>query len=171
MFQIKNQFFLHKSIQVSLVFLDQYKDTGINMEKIEILKRRNSRHRKCSGDIENYDKNIVDEVLHKTECRPPYLQSHHPYSKCTAQKDIKAGKIDRLARKRARIPNACQRISEVRELIRNNIENSTTWTIGIAYPEEVKIIEQSKDVDVHSLIGNIGGYIGLFLGRITLLIQ
>ena len=41
----------------------------------------------------------------------------------------------------------------------------TFWTIRIEYPEEVKIITQTKDVDVHSLIGNIGGYLGLFLGK------
>ena len=35
----------------------------------------------------------------------------------------------------------------------------------INYPEEVKTITQSQDVDVHSLIGNIGGYLGLFLGK------
>ena len=36
---------------------------------------------------------------------------------------------------------------------------------GISYPDEIKVITQSKEVDVHSLIGNIGGYIGLFLGK------
>ena len=166
-----NQFFLHKSIQVSPVSLDKVVVTGFNMEKIEILKQRNSRHRKCSRDIENYDKNIVDEVLQKTGCRPPYLRSHQSYPRCKTQKDIKEGKIDSLARKRVRIPNACQRISEVREQIQNVEENFTMWGLGIAYPEEVKIIEQSKDVDVHSLIGNIGGYLGLFLGTITVLIE
>ncbi len=35
----------------------------------------------------------------------------------------------------------------------------------IKYPEEIKIITQTKEVDVHSLIGNIGGYIVLFLGK------
>ena len=29
----------------------------------------------------------------------------------------------------------------------------------------MKIIQQSKEVDIHSLIGNIGGYVGLFLGN------
>ena len=37
---------------------------------------------------------------------------------------------------------------------------------GVQYPEEIKIITQSKEVDVHALIGNIGGYIGLFLGNL-----
>ena len=37
--------------------------------------------------------------------------------------------------------------------------------VTIGYPEQVKIITQSQAVDVHTIIGNIGGYIGLFLGK------
>ena len=33
------------------------------------------------------------------------------------------------------------------------------------FRKEVKVISQSKEVDGHSLVGNIGGYIGLFLGK------
>ena len=33
------------------------------------------------------------------------------------------------------------------------------------YPEKTKIIQQVKSVDLHALIGNLGGYIGLFLGK------
>ena len=39
------------------------------------------------------------------------------------------------------------------------------WHFGIEYPQYVRIISQSKDVDIHALIGNIGGYVGLFLGN------
>ena len=38
--------------------------------------------------------------------------------------------------------------------------------LSVSYPNEWKIIRQSQAVDVHALIGNIGGYIGLFLGKI-----
>ena len=38
------------------------------------------------------------------------------------------------------------------------------FDVKVIYPEYVKVIEQSKDVDIHALIGNIGGYVGLFLG-------
>ena len=39
------------------------------------------------------------------------------------------------------------------------------YTLQIAYPEKFKIITQKQDIDIHALIGNIGGYIGLFLGK------
>ena len=43
--------------------------------------------------------------------------------------------------------------------------SQNVYHIKIAYPEKGKVITQLQEVDVHSLIGNIGGYIGLFLGK------
>lgn len=37
----------------------------------------------------------------------------------------------------------------------------------IGYPNEVKIITQSRAVTFDALVGNIGGYIGLFLGNLS----
>ena len=40
------------------------------------------------------------------------------------------------------------------------------FTIIVSYPSNnVKTVRQSQAVDVHTLIGNIGGYIGLFMGN------
>ena len=41
-----------------------------------------------------------------------------------------------------------------------------TIVLYVSFPEIWKIITQNQGVDVHALIGNIGGYIGLFLGKI-----
>ena len=37
--------------------------------------------------------------------------------------------------------------------------------IYVSYPDKWKIVTQSQLVDIHALIGNVGGYIGLFLGE------
>ena len=67
---------------------------------------------------------------------------------------------------------ACYRASEILTEIKPTLKSTRDknrrypyWSLLIRYPEEVKIITQSKEVDVHSLIGNIGGYLGLFLGK------
>ena len=49
----------------------------------------------------------------------------------------------------------------------SNGENSTeTYDLWISYPQIGKVINQLREIDEHTLIGNIGGYIGLFLGKI-----
>ena len=64
------------------------------------------------------------------------------------------------------IPKPCERITKMEKEMHHgkNIEYSKIWFLKIDYPDEFKVIAQSKEVDVHSLIGNIGGYFGLFLG-------
>ena len=44
-------------------------------------------------------------------------------------------------------------------------EEDSTLAIQIVFPDKMRVISQSKEVDVHTLIGNIGGYLGLFLGK------
>ena len=72
------------------------------------------------------------------------------------------------------IPEACQRITKLRLegasfIFYPHIPNEV-WRFTILYPEYLRIITQSKEVDIHSLIGNIGGYLGLFLGKPRLLL-
>ena len=40
-----------------------------------------------------------------------------------------------------------------------------TLQLIITYPKTTRIVTQLRSVDLHALIGNIGGYIGLFLGK------
>ena len=39
------------------------------------------------------------------------------------------------------------------------------YPVNFGFPENMKLIKQQKAIDAHALIGNIGGYIGLFLGK------
>ena len=57
-------------------------------------------------------------------------------------------------------PKACTRISKmtVTRQATSLDEDLGYWTLAINYPEEVRLITQSKEVDVHTLICNIGGF-------------
>ena len=61
-------------------------------------------------------------------------------------------------------PKPCHRVSKIR--MYDELEyNFGELRIDLTYPEEFKTISQSKEVDIHGLIGNVGGYLGLFLGK------
>ena len=153
------------------VNLNTGKVQQIYIEQIEILKRRNSRNRKCQEEIDTYDNKIIDMLLQRKGCRVPYLNGHRHYPKCITKKSIKDSKIEVQTFKKIGMPKACKRISNLRTQFFSDqikpLENNwnQTFQLMIEYPDEVKIITQSKDVDIHSLIGNIGGYLGLFLGN------
>ena len=67
-----------------------------------------------------------------------------------------------------RLLDPCQEmpfINYKHDITARNYENkSNSYMLSFSYPPMTKIITQSQTVDAHSLIGNIGGYIGLFLG-------
>ena len=76
-------------------------------------------------------------------------------------------KYEVTAVKEKYLPPPCQEITDVKyKLQTSEYFNSTTLGIAIFYPSLMKQISQTQYVDAHTLIGNIGGYIGLFLGKI-----
>ena len=71
----------------------------------------------------------------------------------------------------------CQSIStmdyKMRHLPKNNNNESSSYVdketllFTVSFTDKIKIITLSQIVTVESLIGYIGGYVGLFLGRYT----
>ena len=155
------QFFLEN--EFTTINLDDHQFLIIKFKEYEIIKRRNSRHRKCLDVTATYDNIMINQLVVERGCRVPYLKGYRSHPMCNTTKKIQDGKIDTDAQLQMNISKACQRISKIRV----NVEKSqfTNLTLVIHFPREVKVITQSKDVDIHSLIGNIGGYLGLFLGK------
>ena len=140
----------------------------VSIKEMEILERRNSRKKKCLNDVCAYDSMVVDEYVAKKGCRAPYLRTNVTVPPCNSNKTMKDGLFSYMKATSATIPKPCYRVSilKTKGEFKNNLgfEKSKVWYLTIQYPPEVKLITQSKEVDIHTLIGNIGGYLGLFLG-------
>ena len=134
----------------------------IKFNEYEILKRRNSRQRKCLDVTNTYDEIIIDKLLRDKGCRVPYVKDHGSQPLCK----IQDGKIHTNDYHQMNVLKACQRISKIKTNIKQVEFLADQAMYEIDFPYEVKVITQSKDIDIHSLIGNIGGYLGLFLGMI-----
>lgn len=139
---------------------------GLNVviEGIEILKRRYSHNRQCKKDGRFYDNLVMQRHIESIGCRPPYLSPNNSYPMCRNIKDMKKSKYAFNDVRSKYYSKPCQRISKLDHEAKLWTHGAGIFSIAIMYPEEVKIITQSKEVDGHTLIGNIGGYIGLFLG-------
>lgn len=144
----------------------------VRVKKIEILKRRDTNNKKCSENYLRYDQMILKQHLSTTGCHPPYLETGTETPKCDSMKRLKESRFQYESVRAMNYPKDCKRMSEIRTFISGGKLKSLEgkWRFGISYPEEVKIITQSKEIDIHSLIGNIGGYFGLFLGKVASLI-
>ena len=140
---------------------------------MEILQRRNKRTDKCTDDWEFFDVLNAEKHIEYHGCRPPYLASSNKQIPiCNTQSSIhESGYIYEVVIGKY-LKKPCQSMTRITFDL--NGENQAfppadnEIGIGIFYPALYKYIVQSQAVDGHSLIGNMGGYIGLFLGRNSL---
>ena len=135
------------------------------INNFEELRRRNSRNKRCSEDWRFYDDLVWKKHIKTKGCRAPYHGPYESYPICNTREDIKESTYDFDEVRKKYYPKACHRISKIDFDLFAAPDNGL-WGFGIEYPEEVKIITQSKEIDEHALIGNIGGYIELFLGNL-----
>ena len=125
--------------------------------------------------VENsFDELVLSKHVETVGCRAPYLGLHPTFPICNTQEKIIEGKYEYKDVRNKYYPKACVRTSKLgihaKAMTHTKDGYVDHWNLMIIYPEEVRLITQSKEIDVHTLIGNIGAYIGLFLGNILYLV-
>ena len=111
-------------------------------------------------------------------CRAPYQiqdTSVPHFPECTSKEKIKDAFFDEANFEPAKVDPPCEEMLQIADdytevdltkHIRSYLGIVRNWnSLGIIYPNRVKVIEQAKEISFHSLVGNCGGYIGLFLGN------
>ena len=134
------------------------------IRSMEILMRRETRNKRCTRKWRVYDELVLKKHIKINGCSPPYFRPYKNVDKCNAKEDIQKSKYDFHEIRSKYFPKPCQRISKIQTHV-TNFPSKGKFGFQIMYPEELKLITQSKEVDVHALIGNIGGYIGLLIGK------
>ena len=136
------------------------------IDELEFIEGRNSKSNRCGNDLLNYDDEVVKKYISHKGCRAPYIKRYNSLPLCNTSKEISSAKLTYGNAKATECDWPCKRISKLVNYDREDtIEDmDNLFRIRIIFPDEVKTIVQSKEVDIHTLIGNIGGYLGLFMG-------
>ena len=154
-FRIEKNWFLH--------FWEGFEFT---IYELEFFEGRYSKNNRCGHDLLNYDDEIMKKYISHKGCRAPYLNEYSSFPLCNTSNGISFAKLSYGKTKTVEYDRPCKRIAKL--LFNdggNAIENmENVFRIRITFPDEVKTMVQSKEVDIHTLIGNIGGYLGLFMG-------
>ena len=142
----------------------------LEVTSIELLKRRDKKQEHCMTEWMLYDKILEHNQIEKVGCRAPYQRSPMEIPVCDSMEKIEKVLFDGQELALEYEP-PCQEMPTV-EYNHGIVDADPNFgdkiTIYVSYPDKWKIITQSQKVDVHTLIGNMGGYIGLFLGKIAL---
>ena len=155
------------SVNVSINSLD------IKIEDVEILRSRDSRNKRCTAynDKLSFDEMVKEKHILTTGCSLPYFGAFKNFPKCDTREKIKQSSYSYQEVRTKYYPISCQRLSKIsfttheRETVDNLDFDKDEWAIGVSYRQNFRAITLSKEVDIHSLIGNVGGYVGLFLGN------
>ena len=140
----------------------------IQITSIELLKRRNKRNEKCIAQWDRFDDLVLERHVEKVGCRAPYMSKFTEFPMCNTQHGLTKSKYFgwSLQKKYLKEMPPCQEMPNV-DFKHSSLKiyDFNVYRLHIGFPLKGKIITQLQEVDAHSLIGNIGGYIGLFLGK------
>ena len=143
--------------------IDEYDSIEIWIYNLEVIKRRSTSNKRCFNNYTAYDQSLLTKYVSQKGCRAPYVKGDDSFRFCNSSLDTRKAKLTLGKTKTINLQKPCNRISKLS--FEDTVENKhKDWRMYIHFPEEVKTIIQSKEVDIHTLIGNVGGYLGLFMG-------
>ena len=152
---------------------------SFHFKSMEVLRRRNKIQHACN-DVDNFDDDFQLKAMKKAGCSPPYWSSQRNMTKCKSKHQMrKFSRYTSTATYRTTPP--CLELEKLiydyneqdldysyLKVLAPNLElskNDTVMMIMLQFLEpDFKEIKQVKAFGIESLIGNVGGYIGLFLG-------
>ena len=143
------------------------------LQNLIVLNRRNKRNSPCIEDWKHHDQVIRRKVMDKVGCQPPHWDETTDLPKCSSPKQMKLFHEMNVS---AQSP-PCRQIGKViytfedlKYVDDNPVEwikapNDQIFKIMIQFKESSFMeIRHVRSFDIESLIGNAGGYLGLFTG-------
>ena len=136
----------------------------VDIRGTEIIQQR-MKSTKCMTSWSNFDASILERHVKRMGCRPPYFLSDNKSQVCDTKEKIEKSTYALRSAGEILFPAPCRRMTSVSYEAYALKSSKEIVTFKISFPKEIKIIRQTKAVNFQSFVGNVGGYIGLFLGK------
>ena len=140
----------------------------INVENMRVINYRNKPDNPCHADWLNDDQKIYEQMYQEIGCHAPYLDGED--NKCIGQ--IKMINWSDTLTRFHHTPSSmdifpCRVIRNLRYSPKIDVREGyqkDLISVAVRYPEYYMEIEHIKEYTLEGLVGNAGGYLGLFLG-------
>lgn len=150
-------------------------DMIFTVKNVEVLKRRNKFVKPCNKDWKNDDDILMDKIMQSIGCKPPHWKLNTHLKHCSTKQQIKLFRWPTYQDLQKFSPpcNVIEKLQYDYEELDNwrlgdlaDRDNGRSWFgITVLFPEpSYKEIKQAQAYDIESFVGNVGGYVGLFLG-------
>lgn len=143
---------------------DSTKFIAFKIDSIEILRRRTKANELCLKETTRYDFLKEKKLIENVGCKAPFHKFDNDIPICNDHGKLNKLTMLNLFHEHFLLP--CEEMSHIsfKSLEHNIDDGNGFYPLQVAYPEKIKIVTQKQSIDLHALIGYIGGYIGLFLG-------
>ena len=139
-----------------------------NVKEMEVLKRRNKPKYHCLDFNDNFSFDKHVQLSHENKkplCQAPYQDLDKSLPICSTMEDMKKAAFVFNEDFDEKI-HPCDSMSNIRhEMEELFLPFKKVSAIVLAIPKKVRVIQQSKAIDTNSLIGYVGGYVGVLLGK------
>ena len=142
----------------------------VNLDQMETINYRDKLSNPCHSDWLNDDEKILRDMASTIGCVPPYLHHELDGSKCVEQNQLISWR-DNLTRfhhtPSIKEMMPCRAIRSQRFTSKISTEagnEKNVFYVVVRYPEYYMEIKHVRQYNFEGLVGNAGGYLGLFLG-------
>ena len=148
-----------------------YTKLSFRVKGWDILKRRNKRKEDCFVDYKQYDNFLIEKHMKRVGCTPPYYTSQNNLTICETKKKMKQAKLT-LEKQTKDNYRPCVFMTDIHYAYYDRHYDPSVkfdgkmFGIYLTVPDQYKLIHQVEAINFQTLIGNGGGYIGLFLGNV-----
>jgi len=144
--------------------------TSFAISSVEVVEERSKHAQFCTDGPPLYDTQVFEDIAEKVRCRAPYFKPKQNLSLCSNKKQMQKHK--ELGRSEWTMDNLnhlpCRHLGRIQYgMTEIDVDNTDppVFEVKFTYKEQTyKLIKKVQNFDVQALIGNAGGYLGLFIG-------
>ena len=139
-----------------------------NIQNMVVHKKRNKGHKTCHKGWKYDDDYKLNALIKKIGCEPDQLSRNTTFPKCSSMKEprgINYADIEKINAPCRQVEKILYSYDEYLNYFTKDTKNNTIFELSLNFQGETYMeIEQARAYDLERLIGNAGGYIGVFLG-------
>ena len=148
---------------------------NFNVQNVIVLQLRNKRKKPCIAKWKNNDNYILEEITKKIRCKPLHWKIKSDLPTCTNRLQMRQAHEIFDSSSEEDFTPPCRRLEKILYSYTDITEDKTTLqqrnNTEIVYEILVDFegstymeVEHIREISFHSMVGNAGGYLGLFLG-------
>ena len=144
----------------------------ILVNNVDVLRRRNTIETPCHNELKGDDDVILTKIIEEVGCKPSHWVINVNYLICNDKAKMKKAYIPKGIAGEAsflkRFVQPCDGVQTVtfniKDLDVEGLNDNTSMLYFMFTSWNYKEIQHIRAFDIENLIGNMGGYVGLFLG-------